>query len=274
MPETALFHPAPHLGALQLEGADCAVFLQGQLTCDVLALTAGRSCFGAICTVQGRVIGVLLLIRRDNGFYLIAPLSVLDKLARQLQKYVLRAKVAIKPAESCQVYGVSGVRAALEYFAPHPLSPGHGWLVSESELPASGAAERWRAFEIHSGVPWLDANCSERFTPQMLRLDELGGLSFSKGCYTGQEIIARTHFLGAAKRKLFHAVCAPLDVKSGASVVTANGDAAGEVAAALTLPEQTLLQIVILADAADGALTLDDSAGSAITIKEYQLHFE
>ena len=154
-------------------GADAKSFLQGQLTCDMDQLTADRSALACVNSPQGRVQAVLTVTTRDAGFALSVVSPMAERTVQRLRKYVLRSKVTIA------------------------LGPTTGSTTLLSQLRA--------------GIPHVFPETYESFVAQMLNLDVLGAISFSKGCYTGQEIIARTHYRGAIKRRMFRfaAPCAP-----------------------------------------------------------------
>jgi folate-binding protein YgfZ len=163
------------LGALLVSGADARPFLQGQLSADVDALTPANAVLASCNSAQGRVQAVLWLVERSNGIALVLPASMAERTATRLRRYVLRSKVRIEAASS-----------AIELPQGHPY----------------GEAD-WRLAGIRAGLPQVYPETYEAFVAQMLNLDLLGGVSFEKGCYTGQEIIARTHFRGAIKRRMF-----------------------------------------------------------------------
>ena len=228
-------HPLDHLALIRVSGDDAAHFLQGQLTCDVRTLTDAAASIAAFCNPKGRVISTLLLLKNGSEFWLVLPRSLLDKVIQKLRMYVLRSKVQLCDGrESHQILGLnypqahpsltwhakafritheSGVMVALPSTHPRFL------YLSERDAPSSlmatldaahfvqSSAEIWRYQDIGDGFPWFEIDRTEQFIPQMLNIDGLGGISFNKGCYTGQEIVARTHYLGKAKRQLFVAEC-------------------------------------------------------------------
>jgi folate-binding protein YgfZ len=225
----------PFLGVLRFTGPDAASFLQGQLTNDTRLLSDGRTQLAACTTPQGRVIALLRLHASAEGIHALLPADLADRVAAHLRKYVLRAKVAIEVATDLQA-GWMGPALLTEssdpttFDATRTMSPvpqaGATSMVSFDYAPgrkvlaAPGAAWRsigglsldrpnprieqeWRAADIAAGLPQVYAATAETFIPQMLNLDLLDGISFSKGCYTGQEIVARTQHLGRIKRRTF-----------------------------------------------------------------------
>jgi folate-binding protein YgfZ len=224
----------PSFGVLRIAGDDALSFLQGQLTNDVRQLADGRTQLSACCTSQGRVIALLRLRQTEEAIYALMPADLLGRLATHIRKFVLRAKVEILQAADLHVGAIltGSAAAAAEQQAieesamtmsPVPLAgatevvtfqyaegrevlaaPPYAWrsiggLSLARANPRSEAA--WLAADAAAGLPQVFASTSEHFTPQMLNLDLLAGVSFSKGCYTGQEIVTRTQHLGRVKRR-------------------------------------------------------------------------
>lgn len=218
------------LGALRVRGADAVRFLQGQLSNDVGRLDAQSSQRAGYHNPQGRTIALARLVWLGSDEILaLLPRELVGPLAARLGRYVLRAKVTLTDAsEQWQVWGV--VRSA---DAPPRLGglalPGvpdaqaqHGavraicvgdaparWLVvapREIELPLRAAApdarREWHRLDVAGGEPQVFATTSELFVAQMLNLDAIGAIAFDKGCYTGQEVIARAHYRGRVKRRM------------------------------------------------------------------------
>jgi folate-binding protein YgfZ len=194
------------LGVLAMRGPDAAGFLQGQLSADIEKLSAGASTLAGLHNPQGRVIALLALVRSaPEEFFAVLPRELAPAVAQRLRKYVLRAKVTLEDlSESVQVFGSA---------APAPGFIDLAWgtrrllLVPRERAveltPGSGQTlESWQQADIHEGLPQVYAATSEAFVAQMLNLDLLGAIDFDKGCYTGQEVIARAHYRGRVKRRL------------------------------------------------------------------------
>lgn len=227
-------YPIAHLGILTVAGSDAAKFLQGQITCNIHDISDIKSSLGAMCNPKGRVITTFLLIKNADIFLMVLPKELLASVKKRLQMYVLRSDVTLTDSsdELCLIgvfYGATQPDEAPE----HPFTTSRQenivvnfqnrslviaeadnaqvlWAeqVNEGFQPEDSA--QWRYLDIISGIPWLTLETSEEFIPQMLNLDKLGGISLSKGCYTGQEVVARTHYLGKAKRAMFLAECETL----------------------------------------------------------------
>jgi tRNA-modifying protein YgfZ len=233
----------PHVGLLRFAGPDAIDFLQGQISSDARRLSAGSPLLAAYSSPQGRVVAVLHLLPHSSGIIALLPREIVLPTLERLRKYVMRAKVKIEDVSdqfiAAGVHGADGLLAAgLPVPDPAPgygeragigvgavtASPGRYWVIgSEADLArqgipdigpahAAGAAEdstaapaghHWRLADIRAGLPQIYAATREMFVAQMLNLDRLDGISFTKGCFTGQEIIARTQHLGRIKRRMF-----------------------------------------------------------------------
>jgi folate-binding protein YgfZ len=227
-------HPVAHLAVLKVTGKDAAKLLQGQITCNANDITDNQGNLGALCNPKGRAVATFILIKRSDRFLMVLPVELLPTVKNRLQKYVLRADVAL--ADGSEEFCLIGLRqddasksdlgqlfsTRQEGVVSINLSSrqNRSLIIAEASQAAGfwnekvqlenfqpAGSEKWRYLDLISGLPWLGAATSEEFVPQMLNLDKLGGISFSKGCYTGQEIVARTHYLGKIKRALFLAEC-------------------------------------------------------------------
>ena len=196
-----------YLSAIRFSGADAGDFLHNQLSADVLALTSGESTFACYCEPRGRVLALMLVCRIDEAYYVILAKSLAATIADRLKIYVMRSKVTI---EVLTEYSVSGLQAD-DAPEPSPTSiaviqlphSDKRLVVNTDEFrPASDtpAQDTWKIVELQSGISWLCPETSGQFLPQMLGFDQLGAVNYRKGCYPGQEIVARTHYLGKVKR--------------------------------------------------------------------------
>jgi len=203
-----------HLGSLRFSGQDAEVFLQGQLSCDVSEVRPGLSSHGAYCSAKGRMLANFLLWREQDGFAMVLSRDLGASVQKQISKFVLRSKVKVADASDIVLVGAAGAQAESLLAA----APGQSVRLNDGRLivalPAEGAAgvlrglslgdaARWRWLDIRSGVPLIKAATQDQFVPQMANLELIGGVSFEKGCYTGQEIVARTQHLGRVKRRMF-----------------------------------------------------------------------
>jgi hypothetical protein len=211
MPSTAPLLSLPHLAAVEVAGPDAARFLNGQLSNDALALVPGAWQFTSWSTPKGRVVAVLSLGRIDDRYYAVLPRELAAPLIERLSKYILRSKVSLR--EISAELGVWGSEASPDRFAIQPAT-------APAPAPdAIDAERRWKLARIAAGLPQIYPATAEQFVAQMINLDLVQGVSFRKGCYTGQEIIARTQNLGRIKRRMLRFAIGPL-----ASGALASGD--------------------------------------------------
>jgi len=208
-------------------------FLQGQVSSDTRRLAENVSLLSSYSTPQGRVLALIYLLPHSSGVAAILPREILLPTLQRMRKFILRSKVQIEDAgDSLKVAGVHGEQALRSAGLPVPQDAngyleqdGIGvarvnhdrsrfWVIgaaaklsaamgADAGTGALSGGDHWRLADIQAGLPQVYAATSEAFVAQMLNLDLLDGISFSKGCYTGQEIIARTQHLGRIKRRLF-----------------------------------------------------------------------
>jgi folate-binding protein YgfZ len=194
------------LGVLAFRGADAARFLQGQLSADIEKLAPGTSTFAGFHNPQGRVIALLAVAAGagPDELFALLPRELAAGVAQRLAKFVLRAKVRIVD-ESAQ-WRALGFSGESTLSAAARFSWGMRRVLLVKDVPAHDdpvAREAWERADIAAGLPQVYAATSETFVAQMLNLDLLGGaIAFDKGCYTGQEVIARAHYRGRVKRRL------------------------------------------------------------------------
>jgi hypothetical protein len=223
----------PFLGVLRVGGSDASRFLQGQLTNDTRLLADGRTQLSALSTPQGRVVALLRLRWHEDAIYALMPQELVEPVCSLLRRYVLRSRVDLRvaselepgwiaPAEQTPVTGpdacsaTHSLRLDGQPGGPTPVlfdyapgrrvlaAPAAAWRPVEPAVPHESRlhlANAWCAADIADGLPQVGTATSGAFVPQMLNLDLLGGISFTKGCYTGQEIVARTQNLGRIKRR-------------------------------------------------------------------------
>jgi tRNA-modifying protein YgfZ len=223
-----------HWGVIRFSGSDAQNFLQGQFTNDVRKLNPSTSQYGAYCTPKGRMLASFLLCRSADSYLMQLPSALREPIQKRLAGYVLRSKVAICDASEESVrLGLAGAGAPglvhrvfgsvpqaandliehdlglvarlaadrFEILAAPQAAPALWQALSEVATPAGAACWDWLV--IHAGVPVITPATQEQFIPQAVNFDLIGGLNFQKGCYPGQEIIARTHYLGKLKRRMF-----------------------------------------------------------------------
>jgi folate-binding protein YgfZ len=278
----------PDNALVAITGDDAAAFLQGQLTNDVLALAPGQSQWTGWCSPKGRLLASLLLARNAQGYLAMLPAELAPAIAKRLSMYVLRSKVKIADVSAQHArLGVVGPGAddAVRDLAGGerlvlPIASGVYVVIAPSDdarLEALRAATRpahvndWTLALIRAGIPTVVAATQDEFVPQMANFDLIGGVSFKKGCYTGQEIVARTQYRGILKKRMAVAHVEGATPTPGQSVYSpAFGDqSAGVVVNAAAAPEggYDFLVVAQLESLRQGALRLGSPDGAPITIR-------
>jgi folate-binding protein YgfZ len=222
---TASFEGATRLadwGVIRAAGPDAASFLHSQLTQDVAGLDVGRACLAGYCSAKGRLLASFVVWRASSDELLLAcSADLLAPTLKRLSMFVLRAKCKLSDASTdCPLYGVAGPAALAADKVWHGVKIKHGALIrlpdgnamgngvpralaiGDPALPALDAGA-WSWLEVGSGVPRIVAATVEQFVPQMVNLELVGGVNFQKGCYPGQEIVARSQYRGTLKRRAF-----------------------------------------------------------------------
>ena len=289
------------LGLIAFQGEDTATFLQGQLTNDVRALHADGAQWNGLCSPKGRLLGNFLMWRQGEDTCLQLAGDLTASVLKRLSMFILRAKVKGRDAsdETVRVV-VAGPQAATAVHAAMGTVPeapmrsaavANGWVVRVGADKfvlsiAPGAAESvwqtlrpsvtpvgapvWDWLRLTAGIPMIVAATQEQFVPQMVNYEVLGGVSFQKGCYTGQEIVARSQYLGKLKRRM---VLAHVDAEAtpGDSLYSADldGQASGTVVNAAPAPGggYDLLAVAQVESAATQTLHLRALDGPALALK-------
>ena len=250
----------PEWGLIRASGADAQTFLHGQLTNDLLHLDADAAQWSGYCTAKGRMLaGFLLWHDGAEGYFLATHRALIAALVKRLSMYVLRAKVRIEDAsaqfaafglldgpeqpsmrasalDGSMRIGLPAVDATTRSLAWVPAgdAPMYGAAIGFSPADAS----EWTRFMVRAGEAWITPATQEQFVPQMVNFDVLGGISFKKGCYPGQEIVARAHYRGAVKRRMYRAsLDAPAKPGDALFASDLNGQESGVVA--LAAPDGT-----------------------------------
>lgn len=227
-----------HFGLLRVEGPDSLNFLQGQFTNDVRLVTDDRSQLSSHCSPKGRILTLFRMFRRGDAYYLRMPAALLPPTLERLRKYILMSKVTLSDAsDELLRIGLSGPHAiaalsrqldrlpngvddvahgndltVIRIAGRHPRVEVYGpvasirtlWESMRSVAQPVGASA-WALLDIHAAVPTVFPETVEAFVPQMVNLQLIDGVSFRKGCYTGQEVVARMQFLGKLKRRMYRA---------------------------------------------------------------------
>jgi len=240
-----------HYAVLRVTGDDRAAFLHAQFTNDVEALAVDAAQWNGWCTPKGRLVATFLLVRRKDEILIVLPAEIAAPIAKRLGMFVLRSKVKITDASAD--YARRGLIGDTDAPAPMRVADRNGAIVvglgdgralrlaSPADAPAANVdADAWELSSIRAGVPTVTAATQEAFVPQMANFELLGGVSFKKGCYPGQEIVARMQYRGGLKRRMARAHIAGADrPQPGDSVYSsAFGDqSAGTIVNAAPAPE-------------------------------------
>ena len=274
----------PHLAIIDVTGDDAQNFLHAQVPSDIRLLSPDRAQISGWCTAKGRLLTTFVIWPIDQGYRLVLASDVRDAIAKRLKMYVLRLKVQITPATDV-VYGLLN---PTNEFSGVTL-PTTSWQVNrnntltavcldstrdlltgpESEFQDHAGTQPlipvdvWLRSDIAQGFPLVAQATSEHYVPQMINLDKLGGVSFKKGCYPGQEIVARTHYLGKIKRHLYRVTSAqPLTPGCEVRSAALNGQACGSLLTVAPDGENNWIALAVLQqDAVDGALYVQNGAG-------------
>lgn len=197
------------LGLLRLRGSDARTFLQGQVSNDLALLQPDRLLRAGVHNPQGRTLALLgLIATATDEISALLPRELATSTAQLLRRYVLRARVNITDdSEQVRVLGVLSAPADACSETNVSYAPGRHIQLQSADQSApqtSLTRQQWRALDIAAGLPQVYAATAGQFVAQMLNLDCIDAISFTKGCYTGQEVIARAHYRGRVKRRMQH----------------------------------------------------------------------
>lgn len=289
--------PLPSIGILSLEGADAVPFIHRQLSNDIEHLGGNQARLAAYCTPQGRVLA-LFTVWKDNGKVMLAlPKDNLPAIQKRLRIYVLRDKVTISDvSDDYHIYGIYGdgaskvlglsADASAETYAKAGNETGilirwpnvsdiPRWILFAKQpaaIPETYLADEnaWWLTEINAGMPRINLAVQDRFLPQMLNLEPLGGLSFTKGCYPGQEIVSRAKYRGSVHSGLFKGTL-PLDrsvlptVPDGTALFNEAGNECGAVVMSATEGNSLHLLAVAKFDG-EGKFHLGNTGGTIVRL--------
>lgn len=270
------------LALIEVAGMDAAAFLQAQLSNDIAAVTPGQAQLSSWNSARGRMLAVLHVMaapdQAGGRYWLEIHRSILEPVVRRLRMFVLRSRVTLREADDRALFGIAGPGAPgllAQLRLPDPQGPlACAWHEDSCVVQRRGPAPRyslivpraagdalarrlephaapagfWRLADIEAGIPTVYPATQDRFVPQMCNLDALGGISFSKGCYPGQEVVARVHYRGAVKRHL-RSVELPGDPPAPGDTIPLPGGGSGEVVDAAARGSGALALVVAGPDA-------------------------
>jgi len=245
--------PLTDLGLIALSGEEAASFLHTQITNDVQNLAGAQARLAGYCSPKGRLLATFLMWKSGDSILLQLPRSLQAPIQKRLQMFVMRAKAKLADASDAHViFGLAGATAGAAlapWFPTLPTepyakidndygsvirvadanaAPRYQWITSPQHAIAAWpqlskslqavAAQAWRLSEIEAGIPQITPPTQEQFVPQMINFEVIGGVNFKKGCYPGQEIVARSQYLGKLKRRAVLASVAAIDIAAATEV--------------------------------------------------------
>ncbi|MBC3364534.1 folate-binding protein YgfZ [Pseudomonas sp. SWRI154] len=296
MADSAFFCTLSHEGVLAVRGVDAGKFLQGQLTCNLNYLGDSRASLGARCTQKGRMQSSFRILLEGDGVLMAMATELLEPQLADLKKYAVFSKSKLTDESAAWVrFGLENADTALsdlglelpvdtDSVARHEsliairVSPGRAELWARAEqadtlrtrlraLLAESDLNQWLLGQIRAGIGQVMPATRELFIPQMLNLQAVGGVSFKKGCYTGQEIVARMQYLGKLKRRLYRLQLEADELPEPGTALFSptHGSSIGEVVIAAHTERNIELLAVLQAEAAeDGNLHLSALEGPAL----------
>lgn len=302
---TNFIAPLTHLGLIAATGDEAAHFLHNQLTNDVEHLGTAQARLAGYCSPKGRLLASLLIWKNADGILLQLPREIQPSVQKRLQMFILRAKAKLADVGDEHVMlGLAGPAAAsalLPWFPELPLAiydkidtdagtlirhpnafgiPRYQWITTPalamqawpqlSAVLQPAAPDAWRLADIEGGVPQITAATQEQFVPQMINFELIGGVNFKKGCYPGQEIVARSQYLGKLKRRMMHARVEAGDVAAGAEIFASDdrGQPCGMVVNAARADAQSFDCLVeIKLAATDGEVRLGSAEGPLLSFR-------
>ena len=299
-----------HFGLIRVEGEDAEAFLQGQLTNDIRQVTESHSNLAGWCSAKGRMLANFRCFRRGDAYYLQTPRENLSVVIKRLGMFVLRAKVRIDDAsDELMRMGITGDCAEpllapfIESLPEEVNGVVHHQSLSLIRLPGAtprfevlGQSETliplwqtaesqahpmdngfWALQEIHAGIPTIYQRTSEVFVPQMANMQLVDGVSFTKGCYVGQEVIARMQYLGKLKRRMYLAHVETETPPAPGDDLFAEGSTSGQGAGKVVDAQPQgngfdLLAVIEIASAEENEVTLGEN-GSRLAIEKLPYPF-
>jgi folate-binding protein YgfZ len=279
-----------HLGVIEASGADAVNFLHGQLTQDLALLDMQHARLAALCTAKGRMLASFVLFKTSQErVLLVCPRDILATTMKRLSMFVLRAKCKLcDVSDQFHILGAAGKAAHPPHQEQTPpwqlwrhgqthwvsLYPTNGCpralglLAADQAAPATQLSNNdWQLSEVLSGVATITQPVVEAFVPQMLNYESVGGVNFKKGCYPGQEVVARSQFRGTLKRRAY-LVSGPGGMQAGQEIFSTDDpeQPCGIVAQAAAGPQGGVAIASLQVSAADAALHLGPDTGAALQL--------
>jgi len=307
-----VFADLSHYGLIAVHGDDAETFMQGQFINDVRGVDDTHSQLSGLCNPKGRLLASFRIFRHGDSYYLCLPGEMIEDVINRLRMYVLRSKVTLEEASDTFVHlGISGSEAeqelrnftgglptdineaaqqnnqvVIQVPGIHPSyeifttveNARHLWDKLNVQSAPIGS-DAWRLLDIQAGIPVITPETREAFVPQMVNLQLIAGLSFQKGCYTGQEIVARMQYLGKLKRRMYLASAdTETPPQPGGEVFAGDNEtqSVGKLVSVAPHPDGgfSLLVVLQIANAeGDTGLHLGSVEGPAITLEQLPYPF-
>ena len=301
-----------HYGLIAAYGEDTVNFLQGQFTNDVAQITETHSQLSSYCTPKGRMLANFRIFKRGETLYLSLPQPLLEPVLNRLRMFVMRSKVTLEDASDALMrFGFNGPDAdkqlkAITGSIPENVNDSiqnndysivrtHGtnprfeiygqleaikklWQALDVNATAVGS-HIWELLNIRAGIPVIVSDTCEAFVPQMANMGLIDGINFKKGCYTGQEIVARMHYLGKLKKQMYRISVETTEAPKAGDKIFAENSTAGTGTGVVVSAEMNAdgvyeaLAVIQIADAERQVLRLGDAEGAVVEILELPYGF-
>ncbi len=292
-----------HLGVIQVSGADAQTFLQAQFSNDIAQLDSAHAQLNAYCNPKGRMFAQFIVVPHNDTYFLLLPHEILNKVLMRLRMFVLRSQVVLEDMSETYLclgiinhhmtntlsklgdlpttpYALTEQNEQLLVNIPSPF-PRYLVITRIEQAKAlwqidditKTGANIWQWCDIQAGIPTIWQETLEEFVPQMVNLELIGGVNFKKGCYPGQEIVARMHYLGKPKRRMFRLHTTDIEVPSPGTQLylpDGNGQSIGKVVSAQQNPEQgvDLLAVIQLSHIDAPQIHLNEATGPQLDMQE------
>ena len=293
-PQGAILCDLSHIGLISASGTDANTFLQGQLSNDLNIVDTNKAQLSSYSSPKGRAIATLQIMQRQDTYYLSLSADILEPVLKRLRMFVMRSQVVLEDAgDSLVHFGYAdprGEKRLSDVIGAIPTEPmdavSHGNLTiirraasvprfeifgdsteaqdlwTKLDVHATGVGRgAWDYLDIEAGIPHVTADSMEAWVPQMMNLHLIDAISFSKGCFPGQEVVARLKYLGKNKRQLYRIAVDSFDLPAvGARIDDANDAEAGQILNACLNPDGKVEALAVLKTTAlDSAMKLGDS---------------
>jgi len=275
---------------IEIKGKDAREFLNNQFTNDLKTLSDNESSLGAWCSIKGRVLYTFRIWFENETFWLLLPTVQTESFLKKLKMFVFRSDVTIDQVNNKIIYGLSGkdadqvlknipdsdnvfIRNDEDLVIKIPAPIPRYLIISEKDDLETGSENNWKQLDTLAGIPEILPETADMFLPQMLDLENLGGLSFQKGCYPGQEIVARVKYRGELKKQLYLASAntdESIQIKPGSALIGSDDTLIGHIVTAVTIIKHdwVLLAVINIKSAQEGEIKLQENNKVSLQIQD------